>query len=118
MSNKSINSVLAVNLAYFMKEKKLTQAGLSDLSKVGQTTISLYLSPERRSPSKSGKLPSAKLSEVESLAQALNVEVWELLRPFSDQEREAYKHIESAFKAMSDINKDPQTDVKRTGKAA
>lgn len=47
----------------------------------GQTTISLYLSPDRRKPGKDGKAGSAKLTEVEMLARALEVEPWELLRP-------------------------------------
>lgn len=118
MIKKSINTVLALNLAYFMREKKLTQAALSDLSKVGQTTISLYLAPERRAPGKTGKVPSAKLSEVESLASALDVEVWELLRPFTEKERQAYKHIESAFKAMSQNQTTETKPIKSPEKAA
>lgn len=97
MSKKPINDVLAENLAAFMAERKLKQTGLAELSGIGQTTVSLYLSPERRMPSKSGKVPSANLGEVEALARALNVEVWELLRPLTVSQRAAYKQIEGAF---------------------
>ncbi|MEN4918240.1 S24 family peptidase [Achromobacter spanius] len=83
MSRPSLNEVLAANLARLMEQKGWKQAALAKQSGVGQTTISLYLSPERRQPSKSGKLPSAKLSEVESLALAVGVEPWELLKPVS-----------------------------------
>lgn len=57
------------------------QASLAKLSGIGQTTISLYLNPGRRQPSKSGKVPSAKFGEVETLAEVLGVEPWDLLRP-------------------------------------
>ncbi|KDD41024.1 putative HTH-type transcriptional regulator PrtR [Bordetella bronchiseptica OSU095] len=57
------------------------QASLAKLSGVGQTTISLYLNPARRQPSKSGKVPSAKFGEVEALAGALGVAPWDLLHP-------------------------------------
>lgn len=115
MSKKPINDILADNLAYFMSKKGLTQAALSKLSGVGQTTIGLYLTPERRQPGKTGKIPSAKLSEVESLANALDVDVWEMLRPFTEQERTAYKHLEAAYKAMAMPEAD---DTKRNNKAA
>lgn len=67
---------------------------------MAQTTVSLYLNPARRLPSKSGKVPSANLGDVERLAKALEVEVWELLRPLSGPEREAYDKIANAFKAL------------------
>lgn len=81
MTRPTLNETLAANLARLMERKGWTQAALAKQSGVGQTTISLYLNPERRQPSKSGKIPSAKLSEVESLAIAVGVEPWELLRP-------------------------------------
>jgi phage repressor protein C with HTH and peptisase S24 domain/transcriptional regulator with XRE-family HTH domain len=81
MSRPTLNETLAANLARLMDKRGWTQAALAKQSGVGQTTISLYLNPERRQPSKSGKIPSAKLSEVESLAAAVGVEPWELLKP-------------------------------------
>lgn len=84
-----------------MTAKSLTQKALAERSGVGQTTVSLYLNPQRRQPGKSGKVPSAKLSEVESLAGALDVEIWELLRDFTPEQRTAYKHIEAAFMGMN-----------------
>src|SRR5690606_2586146 len=47
MERKSINDVLAENLAAFMQERKLTQAGLGKAAEIGQTTVSLYLNPSR-----------------------------------------------------------------------
>ena len=83
MSKPSLNEILAANLARLMERAGYTQASLAKLSGVGQTTISLYLNPGRRQPSKSGKVPSAKFGEVEALAEVLGVEPWDLLRPSS-----------------------------------
>lgn len=117
MTKRNINDVLASNLAHYMDEKGLTQSALSKTSGVAQTTISLYLDPTRRQTSKSGKQPSAKLSEVELLAQALNTEVWELLRPFSPQQRKAYKLLEQAYRQMSGAIEDHEdkSDRRKAG---
>jgi transcriptional regulator with XRE-family HTH domain len=100
MIEKPINDVLADNLAHFMGVRKVKQAELAEKSHVAQTTISLYLNPENRAPLASGKKPSAKLSEVESLAHALGIDVWQLLRNLTAEERIAYEQIESAFRTL------------------
>lgn len=100
MSGKPINDVLAENLAHFMSKRGLSQQALAGKCGIGQTTISLYLDPSRRKPGAMGKIPSAKLSEVEMLANSLGVDVWELLRSFTPAEREAYERIEQAFKVL------------------
>lgn len=94
------NRTLAENLRYYMEKAGLKQQGLAAKSGVKQTTISLYLRPEARIPGKDGKAGSAKLTEVEQLADAFGIAVWELLRPYSPGEREAYAQIEAAFKAL------------------
>lgn len=76
----NINAVLAENIRTLMNKKQLVQTTLAKAAGMGQTTVSLYLNPENRKPGKSGKPPSAKLSEVDALAKALDVEPWELLR--------------------------------------
>lgn len=100
MTAKPINDVLAENLAHFMGARKVKQTELAERSHVAQTTISLYLNPDNRAPLASGKKPSAKLSEVESLANALGIEVWQLLRNLTAQERIAYEQIENAFRTL------------------
>lgn len=101
MRNPPINDVLAENLRHFMEKRGLTQQALaSKCGDVGQTTIGLYLHPARRKPSAKGKRPSTKLSEIESIAKALDVAVWELLRAFTPDEREAYRQIEEAFRLL------------------
>lgn len=86
MSKPTLNEILATNLARLMEKTGHKQASLAQASGVGQTTISLYLNPARRQPSKSGKVPSAKFGEVEALADALGVMPWDLLRPDDDGE--------------------------------
>lgn len=99
-----INEVLAINLAHFMKEKKFTQASLGEKAGLAQRTIGNYLnSALRQAESKSGKPPSAKLTEVEKICHALGIEVWELLRPITPAEREFYRQIEESFEQLRKI---------------
>ena len=100
MQKQPINEVLASSLKYFMQKRSMKQADLATKSGVGQTTISLYLNPSNRKTGASGKPASAKLTEVEMLADALEVNVWELLRDLESNEREAYEQIEKAFLAL------------------
>lgn len=95
-----LSQALAVNLSFYMDRAKLSQNGLAKLSKVPQTTISLLLNPERRTPLKSGKKPSPTLSQIELLAGALGCEPWELVRPMSNREREIYEAIEISYKSV------------------
>jgi transcriptional regulator with XRE-family HTH domain len=94
----AIGAVLATNLAFFMKEKGFTQSSLGKKAGLAQRTIGNYLNPAlRQAESKTGKAPSAKLTEVEKIAVALQIEVWELLRPITPAEREFYRQIEESF---------------------
>lgn len=105
MKKKPINDVLAVNLKHFMTEKGFSQSSLAAKSGVAQRTIGNYLNAELRyaEVSKTGKPPSAKLAEVERIADGLGVEVWELLRPISPAERGFYKQIEESFERLRKI---------------
>lgn len=100
MDTSPINAVLASNLRYYMETRNLTQKALGERAGMAQTTIGFYLSPERRKPSKSGKTPSANLGDVQKLATGLGVQVWELLRPLTPNERVAYEQIEKAFRSL------------------
>jgi transcriptional regulator with XRE-family HTH domain len=104
MDKLPINEVLAVNLAYFMKKRGFTQAALAARVGLAQRTIGNYLKPSlRQAESKSGKAPSAKLTEVEKIADGLEVQVWELLRPISPKERDLYKRIEDSFTQLREM---------------
>lgn len=98
---KEINEVIAKNLAFFMEERGMNQTKLAAASGVAQTTISLYLDPDRRQPSKSGKNPSAKVTELTQLAIALGIEAWQLMRDISPEEREFYARLEAAYKQLA-----------------
>ena len=100
MNQSPLNQALADNLARLMDMKGLKQMALAKKCGVAQTTISLYLNPDRRKPGKDGKPGSAKLTEVEMLASALGVESWELLRPMTGAQREVYERIEAAYRAL------------------
>lgn len=113
MPAKPINEALAENLRYFMEAQNLVQASLAEKCGIAQTTISNYLNPNRRPVGTSGKPPSAKLSEVEMLATALEVEPWQLIRTFTPEERKAYEAIETAYRALHPAPTDPSP--KRNG---
>ena len=101
MQVSALNQALAENLEHHMSQKGLKQMALAKKCGVGQTTISLYLHPERRKLGKDGKAGSAKLTEVEMLAEALEVEPWELLRPLDGIQREVYERIGAAYKMLT-----------------
>lgn len=101
MSVSPTNQALAENLDYFMKKKGLVQTSLAEKSGIAQTTISLYLHPERRKEGKNPKAGSAKLTEVEKLADALMIEAWQLIRPMTPDQHQAYEQIEAAYKALT-----------------
>jgi transcriptional regulator with XRE-family HTH domain len=54
MPESSLNQILADNLALHMEKKGLKQMALAKKCGVGQTTISLFLRPDRRMPGKDG----------------------------------------------------------------
>lgn len=98
-TGKSINQVVAENLAYWMERTGFeSQQSLADKSGVSQRTISNYLRPSLRDDTNSGKEPSAKLTELGKLAKAMDIEVWQLLRQMTPKERAFYNKIEQAFR--------------------
>lgn len=96
---KSINQVLADNLAHWMKERKFeSQQALANKCGLSQRTISNYLNPSLRTGTSKGKEPSAKLAELGALAAALNIEVWQLLRDLSPADQKFYERLEAAYR--------------------
>lgn len=81
MAVVDINQLLAKNLKARMQDADVNQTALGKKSGVAQNTISLYLAPEKRKPSAKGKEPSGKLTEVAKMAEALDLEPWQLLLP-------------------------------------
>jgi len=101
MGQKTVNEILAENLSRLMDERGIKQLGLAKQSGVAQTTVSLYLNPERRQPGKTGKIPSAKLTEVEKLAQVFDIPVWELLQPALPKPRALQQIVTDAVDAAN-----------------
>lgn len=99
---KDINQVVAEQLAHWMAQRKpvWTQAELAERAGVAQKTISNYLNPEQRAPGAKGKQGSPKLVELDLIAQALGIEVWQLTRHMNEGERAAYEAIERAYKQL------------------
>jgi transcriptional regulator with XRE-family HTH domain len=97
MGVKDINLVVAENLRHWMTKAEVTQAHLAGLAGVSQKTISNYLNPYQRTEGSSGKQGSPKLFELDLIARALGVEVWQLTREMSAAQREVYDAIEKAF---------------------
>jgi len=118
MQASELNQALAANLAHYMRVQSLTQSALAKRCGVAQTTISLYLSPERRTPGRDGRPGSAKLTEVEMLAHALAVPAWELIRPFCGAERDAYRRIEEAYRILAGASTAPSPTQGAGGNAA
>lgn len=97
----------AANLTHFMSAKGLTQAQVGAKSGLGQTTISLYTRPRARNgDTATGKLPSPTLANIEAVAEALGVEVWELLRPLTPAKRDLLKSLEAVI--AEHVEPDPQ----------
>jgi transcriptional regulator with XRE-family HTH domain len=94
---KDINQIVAENLKHWMKEANLSQQALADRAGVSQKTISNYLSPQQRVQGTSGKKGSPKLYELDKIAQGLGVEVWQLMRHMTPEQRVAYERIEKAY---------------------
>ena len=78
-----ITEVLAANMRRLMdKHADLnTQAKVGAAAGVNQKTISNCLNPSQRHAGTSGRTPSPTLAQVEKIAGAFGLEVWELLRP-------------------------------------
>lgn len=100
MAVKDISEVVAANLAYWMKTAKLTQAALGERAGVSQKTISNYLNPDQRAEGASGKPGSPKLHELDRIAKALDIEVWQLTREMTEPQRAMYDAIERAYQDL------------------
>lgn len=107
---------LAESLRYWMERRKLTQAALATKSGIGQTTISLYLRPDARDQTARGAKGSPTLANIEALASALRIDVWELLRPASHAERDLLDSVRALIEERSRADEAPR--VKRQAAAA
>ncbi|MHB1326888.1 MAG: hypothetical protein ACYC2K_01680 [Gemmatimonadales bacterium] len=58
-----------------------SQSAIARKTKVAQTSIGNMLYPEKRAPTKKGRLPSPTVENVEKVAKAFGKEAWQLLHP-------------------------------------
>ena len=86
MEKKPVNQVVAEALTQFMGAA-WNNVSLARASGVAEATIRNYRSPVKRSTGTSGKAPSAKLSELELLADALGVTVADLVTDATPEAR-------------------------------
>ena len=75
----TLNELLAANLGRIKDARDLTLPYIAKKCGLSQRTIGYYLDPDKRAPTRSGKLGSEKLNEVDALASGLGVSVWDLL---------------------------------------
>ncbi|MBX3605341.1 MAG: hypothetical protein KF788_08720 [Piscinibacter sp.] len=86
MDRKPINQVLAEALRFYMGDR-WNNSTLGRKAGVAANTVANYLQPEQRAQGASGKEPSAKLTELAKLAEALGVEVADLVTDATAEER-------------------------------
>ncbi|HEX7891445.1 MAG TPA: helix-turn-helix transcriptional regulator [Ramlibacter sp.] len=82
-----VTEVLAANLRRLMQERPdlNTQVKVGAAAGVNQKTISNCLNPGQRQAGKTGRTPSPTLAQVEKIAGAFGLEVWELLKAEADE---------------------------------
>ena len=78
MGSKPINVVVAEALRFYMGDA-WSNVSLAKRSGVAEGTIRNYLSPGKREAGKTGKEPSAKVTELAKIAEALGITVAELV---------------------------------------
>jgi len=79
MPRKSLNQTLAYNLERLMRDRGLSARQLGQLTGLAPNTIGNYLKASGDQFTSTGKERSAKLTEVQRLADALNVDPLHLL---------------------------------------
>ncbi len=87
-----------------MEAQGHTQSSLAKKAGVVQRTLGNYLNPKERELGAKGKEPSAKLTEMAMVAEALGIEPWELLIPYvatTDAETEKLAvELDALFRAL------------------
>lgn len=111
MEEKSINQVFAENLAASMGRKGLNQVSLAAKSGVSQKTVSNCLTPGNRVDTSTGKESSVSLTNLQLLANALDAEPWQLLRPLDQQKREIYDKFDELLRMVQSPPQSPAADV-------
>lgn len=110
MAQESVVYVLAAQLKHYMSEARISGNQLAKDAGISQTSLGFILDPDRRQPTKSGKQKGPTLVQIEKIAGALKVPVWELLFPMpedgkaaSPRERELHHRIIHAYRELESL---------------
>ena len=101
MEKKPIVQIVAESLDWHMRNKGTNAKALGLKAGVSPRTVGNFLKPEGRSAGASGKLPSGKLTELEMIADALEITVADLVTDMSPEEREKRQRFEQAYAIMN-----------------
>lgn len=108
MDKKPINQIVADALAYYMGSE-WNQTSLAKRSGVAPNTVGNALNPGRRSAGKSGKEPSIKLTELAKLADALGVDVADLVTDGTAADRANARQLRQALLLLRQQVSSPTT---------
>jgi len=86
MPAKPVATIVAEALIYFMGDR-WNQSSLGAAAGVAPNTVGNAINPERRAPGKSGKQPSVKVAELAQMAEALGVDLADLVTDATPEER-------------------------------
>ena len=114
-----VSVTLAANLkdAYERQSKYRSLTALAKAAGVAATSIGYMLNPETRQPSKSGKLPSPTIENVDAVAKALNMQAWQLIYPepserdVSDRQRKVWQAIEENMRELRNLEAENRSKV-------
>lgn len=94
MNEQELREVIAGNIQTAMERMGVkSQAELSRLANIPQTTLNIYMSPQRPKG-----LPNLK--HLFTLSKIFGMETWELLCPASEAERRLMRSMEEWMKAQ------------------
>lgn len=113
MSKKTANQILAERLAHFMKVRGHSNSSLGKRAGIAPNTVGNYLEKNPQTTS-TGKERSAKLAEIERLADALDVTILDLLTdpaPDAPQPRVLSPKIEQMLEDLSDLPAPKQSRI-------
>ena len=101
MAQTTINQTVAHALAYYMAKAGWNESQLGKAAGVSPRTVGNFLHPEARVSGSRGKEPSGKLTELALIAQALRIDVADLVTSMSEAEREQRRRLAAAARILA-----------------
>lgn len=108
MKSPSLSALVAKNLQYFMdrSESYGNAHALGVKAKVAPNSVRNLLDPKKRTVTADKPEGAPQLDTLHKIAQALNIEVWQLLHPDIEsaiRQQEMYKQIERSYKTLTEV---------------